>query len=189
MAFLVQNSQGRFQLILFTGNEIQPLVYLPADFHPVSYRQRPPADPSFLSLSPDGRWACLYGDGQPGEGVPLILVDCERGSSNFLIWPLERNALPAHLRWSPNSRRLAISSDLFDGSGSSLVVDLPLKKMEWFDDLTFWLDSSWLLLYHSSPPGAEYAPPLAARLYNVEYGQNHTLDLSGYSFIWDVMSK
>lgn len=193
IAMVTQDPLGKYHLWCLSDKETKHLMELPGlilpdlESLPMGRLGRLTSPP--LSISPDGRWIVMLAGFIPGMGTPYFIVDLQQGWRYLEFWPERFNAPPKHILWSPDSLHLLISSLKLDGSGTSFLFDLPPTRRERLDELAFWANEDWLLLYHTAPPGEVAYPPVQATLRSVRSGDEIKVDLSDYIEILDVLPR
>jgi hypothetical protein len=193
IALVTQGPDNRYHLWTISGSETRHLWELPSLVKPVSQLPRPSGGPmgSLLSISLDRKWCVLVAGGIIGMGTPYFIIDLEKGWRFTEFWPEGFSTLLKSISWSPDSRRLLLSSEMLDGSGRSFLFNLPPTRREQLNELTFWVSNDWLLLYHTALPGSGgvASPPVEARLLDITSGKETKVDLSGYTVILDVFPE
>jgi len=191
IAIVTQGPSGMYHLWTISGSEARHLWELPNLVKPVSQLPRPSGGPTgpLLSISPDRNWCVLVASVITGMGTPYFIVDLNQGWRYAEFWPEGFSTDLKSIFWSTDSRHLLLSSEMLDGSGRSYLFDLPPTRMVLFDDLAFWINDDWLLLYHTAPPGSEgvASPPVEARLRSLTSGEELKVDLSEYTVILDMI--
>ncbi|MCX5970626.1 MAG: hypothetical protein NTV14_03865 [Coprothermobacterota bacterium] len=184
IAVLTKDSLGAYHLWGIDSYESHHFMELPSLIRPFLQLPRPTGSMigSLLSISPDGRWIVMLTGFIPCMGAPYFIVDRRQGGRYVEVWPEHFSAPLKYIFWSPDSCHLLMSSEMMDGSGRSFLLNLPPTKREQLNELAFWVNNDWLLLYHT-------APSVKARLLDITSGKETRVDLSGYTVILDVFPE